>query len=59
MNVNDKLLEILLAPSDDDVAKDLFLKVFGGPPGPTRESILPNVKYPILAFWEILTHGPH
>jgi pimeloyl-ACP methyl ester carboxylesterase len=50
-NVNDELLEILLAPSDDDGAEDVFLKVFGGPPGPTPESILPNVKCPILALW--------
>jgi pimeloyl-ACP methyl ester carboxylesterase len=50
-NVNDELLEILLAPSDDEGAEDVFLKVFGGPPGPTPESILPNVKCPILALW--------
>jgi hypothetical protein len=41
----------LLAPSDDEGAEDVFLKVFGGPPGPTPESILPNVKCPILALW--------
>mmetsp|Transcript_25259 Transcript_25259/g.36204 ORF Transcript_25259/g.36204 Transcript_25259/m.36204 type:complete len:390 (-) Transcript_25259:384-1553(-) len=50
-NVNDELLEILLAPSGDKGAEDVFLKVFGGPPGPTPESILPNVKCPILALW--------
>jgi len=48
MNVNDELLEILLAPSDDDGAEDVFLKVFGKLPRPTPESILPNVKCPIL-----------
>jgi pimeloyl-ACP methyl ester carboxylesterase len=51
-NVNDELLDILLGPSDDDGAQDVFLAVFGGPPGPTPESILPTIQeIPILAFW--------
>lgn len=50
-NVNDELLEILLGPSEDDGAEAVFLKVFAGPPGPTPESILPNVQCPILALW--------
>lgn len=50
-NVDEYLLETLLGPSDDEGAKDVFLKVFGGPAGPTPESILPNVKCSILALW--------
>ena len=50
-NVNEELLEILLGPSDDEGAEDVFLKVFGGPPGPTPESLLPGIDCPILAQW--------
>jgi hypothetical protein len=50
-NVDDQLLEILLGPSDDAGAEDVFLKVFGGPPGPTPEALLPFVECPILALW--------
>jgi pimeloyl-ACP methyl ester carboxylesterase len=50
-NVDDELLEILLGPSEDDGAQEVFLKVFAGPPGPTPESILPNINVPILALW--------
>jgi len=50
-NVDEELLEILLGPSDDDGAEHVFLNVFAGPPGPTPESILPNVLCPILALW--------
>jgi pimeloyl-ACP methyl ester carboxylesterase len=50
-NVDEELLEILLGPSDDKGAEDVFLSVFGGPPGPTPESLLPNITCPILAQW--------
>lgn len=50
-NVDEELLEILLGPSDDEGAQDVFLKTFAGPPGPTPESILPFVQCPILAIW--------
>ena len=50
-NVDAELLEILLAPADDEGAEDVFLKTFAGPPGPTPESILPNIECPILALW--------
>jgi pimeloyl-ACP methyl ester carboxylesterase len=50
-NVDDELLEILLDPADDDGAEQVFLAVFGGPAGPTAESILPYVKVPVLALW--------
>lgn len=50
-NVNEELLEILLGPSDDDGAKEVFLKVFGGPAGPSPESLLPEIEVPILALW--------
>lgn len=50
-NVDEELMEILLGPADDDGACDVFLAVFGGPPGPTPESILPTLQCPILALW--------
>lgn len=51
-NVNEELMELLLAPADDAGAEAVFLKVFGGQPGPTPESILPTLKdIPILALW--------
>jgi pimeloyl-ACP methyl ester carboxylesterase len=50
-NVNDELLELLLAPADDDGAEAVFLAVFGGPAGPTAESLLPRVTVPVLALW--------
>lgn len=50
-NVNDELFEILLEPADDKGAEQVFLAVFGGPPGPTAESVLPFVKVPVLALW--------
>ena len=50
-NVDEELLEVLLAPADDKGAEDVFLKVFGGPPGPTPESLLPNVTCPVLVQW--------
>ena len=50
-NVDEELLEILLGPSEDDGAKEVFLKVFGGEPGPTPESLLPQIDVPILALW--------
>ena len=51
VNVDDELLDILLGPSEDEGAATVFLKVFGGEPGPTPESILPFVKCPVLALW--------
>ena len=50
-NVDDELLEILLGPSDDDGAREVFLKVFGGDPGPTPESFLAKIECPVLALW--------
>jgi pimeloyl-ACP methyl ester carboxylesterase len=51
-NVDEHLIEMLLAPSDDEGAKDVFLKVFGGPAGPSPESIMPKLMdMPILALW--------
>ncbi|KAL7559379.1 hypothetical protein ACA910_008003 [Epithemia clementina (nom. ined.)] len=50
-HVNDELLELLLGPSEDEGAATVFLKVFGGDPGPTPESILPDVPCPVLALW--------
>ena len=51
-NVDDELLELLLTPADDAGAQQVFLAVFGGPPGPTPESYLQRIQTtPILALW--------
>jgi pimeloyl-ACP methyl ester carboxylesterase len=50
-NVDDELLELLLAPADDAGAEQVFLAVFAGPAGPTAESFLPSVTVPVLALW--------
>ncbi len=50
-NVDEELMETLLEPGNDEGAQTVFLKVFGGPPGPTPESILPNLDCPVLAIW--------
>ena len=51
-HVDDELFEILLAPADDNGAQQVFLAVFGGPPGPTPESYLQQIEAtPILALW--------
>ncbi|CAB9512332.1 Haloalkane dehalogenase [Seminavis robusta] len=50
-NVDEELLEILLGPADDEGARDVFLKVFGGDPGRTPESYLARIDCPVLALW--------
>jgi pimeloyl-ACP methyl ester carboxylesterase len=50
-HVDEELLQILLEPADDEGAQDVFLRVFGGPPGPAPESLLPLIVAPILAQW--------
>lgn len=50
-NVDDELLSMLLDPAMDDGAQDVFLSVYSGPAGPTRESLLPHIRIPILALW--------
>jgi len=51
-HVDDELLEILLAPADDPGAEQVFLAVFGGPPGPTPEFYLRRItRTPVLALW--------
>ena len=50
-NVDEELLEILVGPADDEGARDVFLKVFGGDPGPTPESFFSTIECPVLALW--------
>ena len=50
-HVDEDLLDMLLAPTSDPGAQQVFLSVFGGPAGPTRESLLEKIKMPILALW--------
>ncbi|CAN0256021.1 unnamed protein product [Ectocarpus sp. 12 AP-2014] len=50
--VDDDLVKLLITPSDDEGACDVFLKVFTGPPGPTPASLLKNIKdTKVLALW--------
>ena len=39
-NVDDDLLDVILGPSNDEGARDVFLSVFGGDPGPTPEDVI-------------------
>lgn len=39
-----RIIISLIAPSDDEGACDVFLKVFKGPPGPTPASLLQKIK---------------
>ncbi|CAN0043943.1 unnamed protein product, partial [Choristocarpus tenellus] len=41
----------LIAPSDDDGACEVFLKVFRGPPGPTPGSLIQRIDTKVLALW--------
>jgi pimeloyl-ACP methyl ester carboxylesterase len=50
-NVDDELMESLLEPGNDVGSETVFLKVFGGDPGPTPESILPSLECPVLGIW--------
>lgn len=50
-NVDDDLFDILLQPAADPGAADVFCRVFTGPSGPTRESLISKVKVPVLALW--------
>lgn len=47
-NVDEELLEILLAPADDTGACDVFLNVFGGPRVPHRNLCYPTLPVP---YW--------
>eukprot|EP00904_Undaria_pinnatifida_P000299 jgi/Undpi1/1026/HiC_scaffold_10.g04490.m1 len=50
--VDDELVKMLITPSDDEGACEVFLKVFTGPPGPTPASLLKNIKdTKVLALW--------
>ena len=52
-NVNEDLLDLLLQPASDPGARDVFLSVYTGPAGPTREELLEKVPndIPILTLW--------
>ncbi|CAN0021466.1 unnamed protein product [Pylaiella littoralis] len=50
--VDDHLVKLLIAPSDDEGACEVFLKVFRGPAGPTPSSLLQKIKdTKVLALW--------
>lgn len=50
-NVDEELVESFLQPGNDNGSETVFLKVFGGKPGPTPESILPSLACPVLGIW--------
>jgi len=52
-NVDQELLDIILDPSYDEGAREVFLAVFGGNPGPTPEDVLKDLgnDVKILALW--------
>ncbi len=51
-NVDDELLDMMLEPAARPYAKDVFLAVFGGPPGPSAEDFLKDIRdIPILCLW--------
>ena len=55
-NVDDELVDILLDPSTDPNAQDVFLSIYSGPAGPTRDSLLEaisqkNEPLPIYMLW--------
>lgn len=52
-NVNQELLDIILEPSYDKGAREVFLAVFGGEAGPTPEDIIGQYSEgsKILALW--------
>jgi len=50
-NVDEDLVQMLLQPSDDDGAEEVFLNVFGAEPGVDPKELLPSVTAPILALW--------
>ena len=52
-NLDDDLLDLLLTPATDEGAGEVFLTVYGGPAGPTREALLQKVPHaiPILLLW--------
>mmetsp|Transcript_26035 Transcript_26035/g.51941 ORF Transcript_26035/g.51941 Transcript_26035/m.51941 type:complete len:406 (-) Transcript_26035:25-1242(-) len=52
-NVDEQLLDIILAPSYDEGAREVFLAVFGGQAGPTPEEVIGGFEagQKVLALW--------
>ncbi|GMI54400.1 hypothetical protein ScalyP_jg11281 [Parmales sp. scaly parma] len=50
-NVDEPLVDMLVAPSDDDGAQEVFLSVFGAEPGTDPQFLLPKIEVPVLALW--------
>ncbi len=49
--ITDELVELLYAPSCDVGAQQVFAAILTAPPGPTPESLLPQVGCPLLVLW--------
>jgi len=49
--VTDELVELIYAPSLDAGARDVFVSVITGPPGPKPWALVPDITCPILVLW--------
>eukprot|EP00249_Psilotum_nudum_P020425 c27699_g1_i1 orf=143-1762(+) len=50
-SVTDQLVDILHYPSTLPGAKDVFVKVFTGDPGPRPEALMKGISMPLLVLW--------
>jgi pimeloyl-ACP methyl ester carboxylesterase len=49
--VTDELIDIIHTPACDPGAQQVFASILTAPPGPTPESLLPQVTKPLLVLW--------
>ncbi|EFJ39899.1 hypothetical protein VOLCADRAFT_108436 [Volvox carteri f. nagariensis] len=50
-HVDEELVEEVFAPSCDPGAREVFVSVITGPPGPKPWNLMPDVKGPLLVLW--------
>ncbi|GLC39668.1 hypothetical protein PLESTB_001862600 [Pleodorina starrii] len=50
-NVDADLVEEIFAPSCDPGAREVFVSVITGPPGPKPWNLIPDLKGPLLVLW--------
>ncbi|GIL88372.1 hypothetical protein Vretimale_15044 [Volvox reticuliferus] len=50
-NVDEELVEEVFAPSCDPGAREVFVSVITGPPGPKPWALMSDVKGPLLVLW--------
>ena len=49
--VDARLVDEILAPSQDPGAREVFVSVITGPPGPKPWQLMPQLKGPLLVLW--------